>query len=409
MAAMSASSRLAWTALGAFIVGILAALLFVSLPSNRTEGENRVAPEREAANAENARLRLAIERLEEEAARLRERGAIAPEESAAGVAAAAELQETLDWLRRVDPQRYRDLTVDQLRHLREIDLSRKRIRTEDLVHLRCLESLAVLNLRGTGIGDEALMALGDLPSLSVLDLTGTLVTDGGLAHLKRLGKLRDLELNSTPVTDAGLAELAAIPTLRDLRLDGAQITDAGRDHLRDLDLEGLGIGATAVSDAGLATLRNFRLKELSLHRNTNLTDAGMRHLAEQTAMETLMMRGVPITENGLSHLRNLKSLRKLNASLVVNDAGMEHLCQLTSLRELGLYSNPGITDAGAAHLARLRNLEFLQLQFTSVGDATLDIFNDLAALRFLDLRGTKTSPAACDRFRADHPECRVLR
>ncbi|MFB3065779.1 MAG: hypothetical protein ACE10D_04610, partial [Planctomycetota bacterium] len=70
--------------------------------------------------------------------------------------------------------------------------------------------------------------------------------------------------------------------------------------------------------------------------------------------------------------------------------------------------NPQITDAGAAHLANLKHLEMLQLQFTKISDAGLGHLEQLEDLRFLDLRGTGVTPTAADGFRNTHPKCRVL-
>ena len=93
----------------------------------------------------------------------------------------------------------------------------------------------------------------------------------------------------------------------------------------------------------------------------------------------------------------------------MDDAAIGHIAELSSLKRLGLYSNPGISDAGALQLARLKQLEFLQLQFTKVTDETLDAIAGLEKLHFLDLRGTQVTTPARDAFAQAHPECRILR
>ena len=158
-----------------------------------------------------------------------------------------------------------------------------------------------------------------------------------------------------------------------------------------------------------STCARFKLKELSLYRNTNLTDAGLRHLQDQTKLETLMLRGVKYTADGFAHLKGLTALRTLNASLSMNDASMTHLKGMTNLKVLMLYSNPGLTDAGLAHIKDLKQIERLSLQFTGITDAGLGYAEHLPNLRFLDVRGTKIDPGTVDRFRQAHPDCKVYR
>ena len=133
----------------------------------------------------------------------------------------------------------------------------------------------------------------------------------------------------------------------------------------------------------------------------------MRHLQGQAGLETLMMRGVKVSPDGLAYLKNLKSLKELNASLSMDDAGMVHLKDLTGLKRLHLYSNQGITDAGIAHITDLTGLEALSLQFTKITDAGLSSLGDLPNLRVIDVRGTNVTIGARDKFKAAHPDCKI--
>jgi internalin A len=88
----------------------------------------------------------------------------------------------------------------------------------DLVHLRDLDHIEVLNLNNAPIGDAGLAYIADLSHLFALSLDDTSVTDAGLAHLKGLSKLRFLDMQRTAVTDAGEEALRrAIPDLEILR------------------------------------------------------------------------------------------------------------------------------------------------------------------------------------------------
>ncbi|MDA1273797.1 MAG: hypothetical protein O2960_07065 [Verrucomicrobia bacterium] len=105
--------------------------------------------------------------------------------------------------------------------------------------------------------DEYLALLDDLPRLERLSLNNAnRITDTGLRHLKDLDELWTLDLRGTQTTDAGLVHLAGLRNLRSLYLGDTQVTDA-----RVLLPDGSGLGAGRV-DGGtgppdLADKRRF--------------------------------------------------------------------------------------------------------------------------------------------------------
>ncbi len=316
-------------------------------------------------------------------------------------------REQIAWLVALDPRRF--AWIDDPYHVRALDLSRLTLSAADVEKLKVFANLRQLNLRGTGIGDEALQHLEGFEHLVDLDLTGTLVGDAGIWDFDAPESLRRLALSGTRVTDEGMDDVADFVGLTDLSLEHLPITGKGLAALKDLPLKALAIGATQVDDQAMQHLDAWKLEHLSLYRNARLSDEGLRHLRNQPALESLMIRGLKVGEAGVAHLADLKKLRVLNASLVMDDASLVHLRDLHSLERLGLYSCPGITDKGVAHLEGLANLRFLQLQFTKTGDDGLARLAGLKHLRFLDLRGTPVSDEAHAAFVKDHPDCRVLR
>jgi hypothetical protein len=78
-----------------------------------------------------------------------------------------------------------------------------RVSDADLVHLKDLDHIEILNLNNSPISDAGLAYIAGLSHLYALGLDDTGVTDAGLAHLKRLPKLRFLDMQRTVVTDAG--------------------------------------------------------------------------------------------------------------------------------------------------------------------------------------------------------------
>jgi len=93
----------------------------------------------------------------------------------------------------------------------------------------------------------------------------------------------------------------------------------------------------------------------------------------------------------------------------VTDQTLDYLDGMTGLRELDL-NDTKITDQGLAKLARVSTLETLRLKNTAVTDAGFrEHLMPLAALRELDLRGTKVAGAAVREWKAARPERRALR
>ena len=124
--------------------------------------------------------------------------------------------------------------IGRLAQLEELDLPSAHVSDAEMVHLRGLKSLAVLNFVFTRITDSGLAHLAELTSLKTLYLTGTDVTDAGLvasrgtdqpldsqprcysgercrsANCKGLANLTELNLEYTKISDAGLAQIKGL-------------------------------------------------------------------------------------------------------------------------------------------------------------------------------------------------------
>ncbi len=113
----------------------------------------------------------------------------------------------------------------------------------------------------------------------------------------------DFHLGGTALTDEGLASVKELPKVVQLDLKDTQITDAGLAHL-----------------AGLATLNRLHLEK------TKVTDAGLAHLAGLANLEYLNLYGTAVTDAGLEQLKGLKNLKKLYVwQSPVTDAGIAKL------------------------------------------------------------------------------------
>jgi formylglycine-generating enzyme required for sulfatase activity/predicted Ser/Thr protein kinase len=192
---------------------------------------------------------------------------------------------------------------------------------------------------GSGdIADGDLLNLRGLANLQVLELPDTAVTNAGLVHVKELRNLRYLSLWSTQVTDDGLAAIADLRNLKQLTLSGG-ITDAGLKHLNKLtQLEELHLGlAKGITGSGFTALRDLtNLRRIACDL-TDVGDIGLSHLAGLVQLDDLNFGSAPVTDAGLEHLKGLKNLRNLNLSGTrVTDTGVKELIGLKKLENLDL-------------------------------------------------------------------------
>jgi Leucine-rich repeat (LRR) protein len=114
---------------------------------------------------------------------------------------------------------------------------------------------------------------------------------------------------------------------------------------------------------------------------------------ELAAVTKLDLRGKAIEDEGMVHLRGLKSLRTLSLQGTrVGDAGLENIAALTGLLELDLLGTP-TTDAGLEVVGRLAGLTSLNLTNTLVTDSALRSIRRLKSLESLSLAGTDVGDA----------------
>ena len=108
----------------------------------------------------------------------------------------------------------------------------------------------------------------------------------------------------------------------------------------------------------------------------------------------------------LTHIGVLKELRRLDLSNAdIDDEGLRRIAHLP-LRELWLQETH-ITDASAATLSRIRTLDFLALNATTLSDDFLERLESLPALENLGLRGTHVTSAGMT-FLSRHPKLKRL-
>jgi len=108
--------------------------------------------------------------------------------------------------------------------------------------------------------DKSLAVIGTFAGLQELSLTNPNMTNTGMSSLKGLKELRKLYLiDAAKVTDAGVASLKSLDTLEELDLSGSGITNAAGSTFKELpNLTLLAVSKTKFGDTGAAYLKELK-------------------------------------------------------------------------------------------------------------------------------------------------------
>ena len=284
----------------------------------------------------------------------------------------------------------------------DIDLQKLQLTQEILDFLPDFVSLRVLNLADSSFNDLSLPVLERVsPKLVQLDLRGCQISDKATVVIARFTGLRALRLNGkngkTSISDDGVKILAACKSLKVLALD--DLTFVGTDGLAALtglkDLEELYVAGTIMDDDSCKLIAGFPLlKKLRLARN-QVSDAGLETISVCSSLEELdLSEDSSITDAGMAHLAKLRELKKLNLWRVqISDDGALMLAPLTKLEWLNL-DNTKLSDSGLPVLKNMTALTFLHLGSTQITAAGASELFHLKSLK--DLKITRTALASSD-------------
>ena len=254
-----------------------------------------------------------------------------------------------------------------------------------------------VDLRSSFITDSDMLRLAELRDLRRLDISLTRVSDQGLRALKTASAIEDLNLYFTEqIGDEGTAIFRSWKHLKRLNLRGTKITDSTLEVLEGvLSLEWLDIGWAQVTDTGLDHLSSLtNLRALTMGGN-KLTGAALQVLRQLPQLEYLDIGGTQRTDSGLW-------------SMLLTDEGVQAIASVAELRELRM-AGTGITGRGITTLKTLSNLERLNLQGCKrLGEDAAEALTGFRQLRVLDLKDSGLSPQAILRIRAALPQCQVM-
>jgi len=321
-----------------------------------------------------------------------------------------------------DPESAVDLVEEAAKSVRrndsgqiiEVDLSAVEVTPEVLAALPQLTRLRSLLLRESTLEDSGLQEVGKCAALENLDLRECSIGNDGLEHLTGLKKLKALRLSgqsgATTVDDAGLETLGQLPQLKVLAFDFLWVSGEGLQKLNPLKgLRELYLAGTLVGDSDLETLGNFpELRKLRLSKLSQLSGQGVTEIAKLKHLEELdLSEDSSLANADIEPLGEMTSLKKLNLWRVpISDDGVLHLKPLTGLVWLNL-DNTQLSDAGLPALQGMKNLEFLHLGSTQISNAGLSSLSGLKSLDKLVVTRTAVTEEGVDELQPKLPDTEI--
>lgn len=215
--------------------------------------------------------------------------------------------------------------------------------------------------------------------------------------------------SSPHVRDDTLRLLRHLP-IAELDLRNSAVTDAGLEHLADQQhLTRLNLQRTKVTNRGLERVCPglTRLESLSVE-HTRVDDRGLAFLAACPQLTTLYLGGSAVKGPGLEHLAEhpLTYLSFQHSEL--DDSVTQSVAKLKRLETLGL-DDTSVTDASLEPLTELKQLKVLWLDRSQITDASVPVLLRLDGLKTLHLEDTELSDEAIERLREQAPKVQVVR
>jgi hypothetical protein len=217
-----------------------------------------------------------------------------------------------------------------------------------LRHLRRLANLGFLGCQGEHCDDEAMRQIAAIPRLRMLMGQGAVATDRGFEALSRSQSVEYIWGRECPnLTGSGFKSLAAMPALR-----------------------GVALSCKNVDDAALSRLPEFPVLRELMPMDVN--DDGFRHVGRCRKLENLWCMYCQETGDvSTEHIGRLELKTYYAGHTRITDRSLEILGRMDSLEKLGFWECGGLTDAGAARLARLPKLR--EVSFDGLVRVTRDV------------------------------------
>jgi hypothetical protein len=172
-------------------------------------------------------------------------------------------------------------------------------------------------------------------------------------HLGHITTLESLNVISTKANDEWIKPLAKLANLKSLRFtNNGKLTDAGMETFAGLkNLENFSFVGTAITGSAYAKCADWTKVTRVSHRGSQINDDGLRQLCEHLPnLESISLAHAKFTDAGAAHLAKLKKLKGLE--LGTHNASPAALKSLVALPLESLQLGEGFHSAEALQIAR---------------------------------------------------------
>ena len=151
----------------------------------------------------------------------------------------------------------------------------------------------------------------------------------------------------------------------------------------------------------------FRLTQVHFGENRQITDKNLAIFDDCVRLTHVNLSYTKITDAGLAHFARCKNLQFLALkNTAVTDKGIAPFDRCDTLVSL-FVQNTKITDAGLAPFARCKNLQFLSIANTEITDKGIAPFERCEKLAELFVQNTKITPAKVVELQRALPGCTI--
>jgi len=293
----------------------------------------------------------------------------------------------------------RDLgIIEHLGEVSEVRLGGVAAVDSAIEKLRDSPGLQMLTLRTTNkLAGTTFKSIAAMPALRTLDLNVPIATED-FASLSKARKLERLSILRPAFQEQEFAAIAAIPSLKSLTINANELVppSAWARLAAAKNLTELSFGDSKVSRPMLIEVGKFTNLETIYFGNVPLRDDDIAPLAGLKSLRYLVTSSMG-TVNGSAFaswpLRStMKTLCLHSRSSITDDALRAIATAFPRLQRLDLTANSGeVSAAGFGHLARLRELTYLELDGDAVDDtiaAQISRCDQLVHLNIADARLT---------------------
>ncbi len=170
------------------------------------------------------------------------------------------------------------------------------------------------------------------------------------------------------------------------------------------------LGGGDITDEGLSHLKELKdVETLELTYTYGCSAEGLRHVQQMTNVKKINLWGNYNFSAGVGYLSGMTKVETLFLhKLRVTDDDMKFVKGMKGCKFFQMTLNPTVTDAGIAHLAGLTELESIYLTCPQLTDECLKYFHDMHRLNSLSISSPHVTNAGLQRLSKTLPNLKTV-